>query len=410
MKDTRAYCFGRFLIDLPKAAEVNGQAYEFMFGKIESERISGGADGFAKKMKEREADLRAGKDQDDFTLTDSRTGGISNAKIFKLSLQLFKNMTYGFETYRWLNNGVVFSMRQTAFSANKIDSVLQRLETRLLPNLRYRRADGGAHPEEIPNDPGFCIKDGFITDDGKTPQYEDAGISFKFKQWPDVSIVVSTRTNGDKLQEPLLARLSKPIPAELAEAEKEMKTLRKGKRVVRSWPGEEALETYPTGLGYNTQRFTWETLGEKNSTLTPYIHVDFKTGNGRSINQRYMPPSLTDKQAIELFDAIVNSIRLRPTNSGKSSNASSPDAPSSPQLALGSRVSSAANCPQSGMWECAVNTLGVEQTRRFIEAGQPMPYGYARSATSGLRGLLGAKEDDPVEIVWTLAAYAQDKP
>ena len=57
MKDTKTYCFGRFLIDLPKAAEVNGQAYEFMFGKIESERFLGGAEGFEKKMKEREAEL-----------------------------------------------------------------------------------------------------------------------------------------------------------------------------------------------------------------------------------------------------------------------------------------------------------------------------------------------------------------
>ena len=62
--------------------------------------------------------------------------------------------------------------------ADKIDSVLQRLETRLLPNLRHRRAAGGGHAEEIPTEPGFCIKDGFIADDGKTPQYEDAGISF----------------------------------------------------------------------------------------------------------------------------------------------------------------------------------------------------------------------------------------
>ena len=249
MKDTRTYCFGRFLIDLPKTAEVNGQAYEFMFGKIESERFLGGGEAFAKKMKEREADLRAGKDQDDFTLADSRTGGISNAKIFKLSLQLFKNMTYGFEAYRWVNNGVVFSMRQTAFSVDKIDSVLQRLETRLLPNLRHRRAAGGGHAEEIPNEPGFCIENGFIADDGKTPQYEKAGISFKFKQWPDMLVSVYQRTNGDKLEESLLSRTKKPFPAELAEAAKEIKTFRKGQHAVGPHQGEEVLEAYPTNNG-----------------------------------------------------------------------------------------------------------------------------------------------------------------
>lgn len=72
-------------------------------------------------------------------------------------------------------------MRQTAFSVDKIDSVLKRLETRLLPNLRYRSPGGGGHAEEIPNEPGFCIKKGFIADDGKTPQYELAELNFRFK-------------------------------------------------------------------------------------------------------------------------------------------------------------------------------------------------------------------------------------
>ena len=406
MNDTKTYCFGRFLIDLPKAAEVNGQAYEFMFGKIETERFLKGAEAFAQKMKEREADLRAGKHEDKFKLVDVRSTRLPNAQIFKITKKLIGagGDSFGFEAYLF-NGRVLFSMKETAYDEDKIDSVLQRLETRLLPNLQYRPTD------KIPTEPGFCIENGFIADDGKTAQYEKAEISFKFKQWPDVSVSVYARTNGDKLEESLLSRIEKPFPAELADAAKSIKVLRKGQHVVGQHQGEAVLDDLPTGHGYFVHNFVWDVSGEPRSIFVPHIHLELESGNGRSVNQRYTRPSLTDKQAIELFDAIVNSIRLRPTTPGKTSDAGNgPTPPTTMHLPLGTKVTSASNCPQSGIWECALNTPGIPEHRRYIEAGQPMPHGLTQSAARGLSGFLGKQEDKPEEVTWTLAAYAPDKP
>ena len=87
--------------------------------------------------------------------------------------------------------------------------------------LRLRRATGGRHAEEIPNEPGFCIKDGFIADDGKTPQYELAELNCRFKQWPDARVRVYSRTNGEKVGASLLERKKeKPIPEVFAEMAK----------------------------------------------------------------------------------------------------------------------------------------------------------------------------------------------
>jgi hypothetical protein len=409
-QDTQTYCFGRFLIDLPKTAEVNGQAYEFMFGKIESERFLGGAEGFEKKMKESESTFKAVTREGKYSYANSRLTGSPTSRILVTSRTAFGSKAFGFEAYRYLPNGILFSMKEKAFSVDKIDSVLQRLETRLLPNLRYRSPGGGGHAEEIPTEPGFCIEKGFIADDGKTPQYEYAELNFRFKQWPDVSVRVYSRTNGDKLEESLLSRMQKPFPPEFTEAAKQIKTLRKGAHDVGPLHGEEALETYPTDHGYAVHHLVWDAQGALKSTTEPAFYLELQTGRILGSPNPRVRPSLTDKQAIELFDAIVNSIRLRLTPPGKSSDASSPDAPSSPQFALGSRVSSAANCPQSGMWECAPDAPGISEHRRFIEAGQPMPYGYARAPKPGLPGLLGTKEDNPVEIVWTLAAYEKGTP
>ena len=63
VSDTQTYCFGRFLIDLPKTAELISQTSGFMFGEIESGRTppkqSIHQDSFVEMMKTREAELRA---------------------------------------------------------------------------------------------------------------------------------------------------------------------------------------------------------------------------------------------------------------------------------------------------------------------------------------------------------------
>ena len=199
-----------------------------MFGKIKSERTWLGAygdtaknEGFDKMMKEREEALRKIKEDDGQSLKEVRQTTTKNARIFKTAEMVFKELNFGFEAYHWVN-GALFSMKETNFDQDKIDSVLHRLETRLLPNLRTRKLN------EIPGEPGFCIKDGLIADDGQTPQYEYAKLSFRFKEWPDVNVEVSA-LRGGKIQPSLLEREKNgKIPAIFAEAAKEIKTLRKG--------------------------------------------------------------------------------------------------------------------------------------------------------------------------------------
>ena len=408
MSDTQTYCFGRFLVDLPKTVQVNGQRSEYMFGAIETGRTPPKQnihqDGFVEMMKTREAELRAGKHEEKFTLVEVRSTNLPKARIFKLTKKLISLSAFGFEAYQ-SNGGVLFSMQQLSVGADGIDSVLKDLETRLLPNLRARKSN------EIPGEPGFCIKEGFIADNGKTEQYEKAGISFKFKEWPDVTVLVSA-TRSSKLQPTLTERTSKPFPAEFAEAAKKIKVLRQGKRVVGPLQGEEILDSLPTEEGYFVHHFVWDTQGKPDSANEPALYFKFETGVNPGNGSRTIRPSLTDKQAIELYDRIVNSIRLRPTTPGKTSdtsiNPSGNDSPVSPRLPLKSKITSASNCPQTGIWECAADAPGITERRRFIETGQPMPYGVTQKPAKGMGGLLGKMDDDTEEITWTLVGYDKD--
>ena len=407
MKDTKTYCFGRFLIDLPKAAEVNGQAYEYIFGKIETERFPKGEAAFAQKMNQREEELKAGKHEEKFKLVDIRGVGSRDTRVFKLTKKLITLSGFGFEAYRW-NNGVLFSMQQLSIGADGIDSVLKDVETRLLPNLRHRRAGGGGHAEEIPTEPGFCIKDGFIADDGKTPQYEKAELNFRFKEWPDVTVVVNA-TRSSRIKPSLLERRKeKPMPDVFAEMAKKIKTLRQGKHDVGPLQGEENIAALPTDDGYFVHRFVWDTQGTPDSATEPAIYFQFHTGVNPGVGARQIRPSLTDKQAIELFDAIVNSIRLRPTTPGKTSTAEpepTGDNGTAKRLPLGTKVSSLRSCPESGVYECAPEAPGVTDRRVFVAQGRPMPIATIMEPKRGVARFLGVDEPKEVETTWTLVSY-----
>ncbi|MBI5751119.1 MAG: hypothetical protein HZA59_03095, partial [Hydrogenophilales bacterium] len=167
----------------------------------------------------------------------------------------------------------------------------------------------------------------------------------------------------------------------------------------------------PTDHGFFTHHLVWDTQGKLDSAIEPAFYFELATGINPGAGVRHVRPTLTDQQAIKLFDTIVNSIRLRPTTPGKTSDAGNPNNPSPAtpkRLPLKSKATSAVNCPQTGVWECAADAPGITEHRRFIEAGRPMPYGLTQRPVRGLGRFIGIQEDDAVEIAWTLVAY--DKP
>lgn len=405
MSDTRTYCFGRFLIDLPGDAEVQGQRYDFMFGQITSRPI--GEAEFASSLKEREEALKAGKHKDDFKLTDVRLTANTDRRIFIVSDEIFGKKLYEFEAYRWVPEGVAFSITQGPYDGDAIGTSTKKLEGRLLPNLRAR------DPDEIPAEPGFCIKDGFIADDGATLQTEFAGMSFRLPRWPDVRLAVRARRNGDRVESSLLERrASTPLPAIYEAAAKRVKKLREGKRSVGPIAGEELLQAYPSEEGFYTHGFVWDSRGQALSADAPAITLEFDSGeNPVGGGPRYIPPSLTDEQAIALFDRIVNSIRVRPTGDAPRRSAPDPQPPRPPfaiHQPLGTQAPSDTVCSQAGLWRCAhANALGGAE--RFFGEGQMLPPVLVPTPLSLLQKLKGDARNRLTATTWTLVAYPGDQ-
>ncbi len=310
MSEAKTYCFGRYLADIPVDAQVNGYASRYKYGYIESSSLSRGE--YDSYVKQREEAIRSGRQENGYFL---RKGGRISESIwlFELERQLLTVLSVGFEAHRW-DGGRAFEMTQVGTMPDKYDEVLSTMKTSVLPNLHARDAD------DIPEQPGFCLKDGFIDDDGATPQYEESGMSFKFPQWPGVLITVSASTTTKAGEKTLLQRVGSAwLPTNFIL----VKTLRRGKRTVSGRDGEEILWSFPTNHGFRSHQFQWEAQGTLRQPLNADLTVEFESGL-QSKGGKWERPNLTDEEAIAIFDAVVNSIRLRPTNDAKVSNAEPP--------------------------------------------------------------------------------------
>ena len=199
MSETKTYCIGRYLVDLPADAQINGQAYMYRFGLIETDASIETALAFQQKMDEREVELRGGKHKKRYALVGVRRPS-STIRIFELSTELIVGSSAGFGAYVW-DDGRTFSMEETAYDPAVFGDILAELQERLLPHLRARS------PDDIPTEPGFCLKDGFIGNDGTTPQFEDAAITFKFAQWPGVLVSIESTTVTKPGEPALLQRV-----------------------------------------------------------------------------------------------------------------------------------------------------------------------------------------------------------
>jgi hypothetical protein len=393
MSNTKTYCIGRYLVDLPADAQINGQSYDYKYGRIDSYSVDKA--GFESQMAQREEELRAGKQKDGYKLK----GVLRPAPttwIFELQQKLLMGPSVGFEAHKWIDDRA-FELTQEDTLDEKYEQIISILKTDVFPSIRAR------HGHEIPTQPGFCLKDGFIANDGTTPQFEDAAISFKFAQWPGVLVSVETMTVTKLGQPSLLQRIDGGgLPDAFKNLVSQIRILRRGQRTINGRAGEEILSTLPTDAGYRLHQFQWEADGtEVGNGLKPTITVELESGMTQE-NGVPTRPRLTDEQAIALFDAVANSVRLRPVSTANvSEDNGSPNAP------LGTLAQTGTPCPQTGWWTCpeaVANEIEGGRRQRF-EAGAVMPVVQVLPKQSFIERMTGRQQKHSVNTVWKLVAY-----
>ena len=415
-KKTQPVCFGRFIIDIPASAQVN-------WGPTTVEdTISTYTDQGAwlpKAIKEKVAEIEAERHLEEPSMLigvfegaqppDKIVVGYSSFETSGL-VQLHSYMRRGKHVFVQSAPVAVLEdlpggQGEDKNSYKKYVEGMQDIGRR----LRVREES------EIPSESGLCIEAGFVGD-GAKPDFEMVSIGFSFPEYPDVRFSVRT-SKTDRPNETNSLAWSLDKGQAFAEASgkgslySRIKILRRGERQMAGWEGEEALARMPRVSDEipSVHEFLFKSIGVAHDALRPQIDMELSTGvdlDTKSSNQ----PSLTDEEAVALWDKLTSSIRVRPVSTEATGPEAQPGEEAKPKpdpkpqanVPLGTRLNSHTRCPQSGTWVCD-HPQALGGPSRYFAEGEILPPILAPVAQGFWQKLRGKPQNHLIETTWTLS-------
>ena len=216
-----------------------------------------------------------------------------------------------------LRDKYMFVFESTEALTAKMDRAKHKQQfTALLNKFRTRK------PYEIPTDLGVCIPHGFIADDGRTTS--DLLLAVRYRETPGVIYTIHTGSIGKRGTKATwftalataagaasgvnAGRDDKPtVSARIGPRSFPMGGLKgsQGGFAFRlSPPGKESFEVYDVYTGYS---------GWLGTDVLPYIEMEMTSRTMKQAPElKQNPPPF--KQSMARFEALLKSVRLRPTN------------------------------------------------------------------------------------------------
>jgi Tle cognate immunity protein 4 C-terminal domain/Tle cognate immunity protein 4 N-terminal domain len=324
-------CIGRYVIDLPAGMVPSG------WGGLKAQDVNievapMNESLFRWRYEQREAELRAAyldahPDQPVLKEIIPLRGAIGG--IFNRSENGGSNGARTLELHAW-RNGYAIKMWVdaadfTSYPEYKNDAIVNQMTVKndiapkqgLLIDMVSRTR--GRTDNEMPGEQGLCFHGGFLQ--GPATDEENLDMSYVFTDMPDVSLSIAN--NSNITEDNTLLDRSKDIEAN--ERNSDGHTLRKGKR--KSHGGiafEEWLSAGTTDEHVKGHLFSLEANSRIGSALTPLLVIDFHNGQRTGVPDKRPPgslpldsppplakASLTEGEAVALWDAITNTLRAR---------------------------------------------------------------------------------------------------
>ena len=320
-QQTKTVCFGRFMIDLPQSAQL---VWGPMLVPYEMNVYPGkGATWINARIKARIDKITSEKHREEPSMLIGVFNSInSDSKIVvgyenewdSFGADLYSYILMGNTAFVQLISGTPLSARDP--SGFKNDKTAYKEDVAYLLGIARRLRLRGEN--EIPNEHGVCIEEGFIA---LPPSYrtEHIAIGFRFPELPDVTFAVETRNTARPTKDSTL-KAAREAGREIAELRGlgalfgRIQTLRERNCAIGEWKGAEVLLRLPGKDGYpESHEFDFIAPGVAKDMLRPHAKIMFYTGvkgNSRGM----VPPSLTDEEAVALWDKLTSTIRVRPVN------------------------------------------------------------------------------------------------
>ncbi|GJJ05316.1 hypothetical protein RugamoR64_58540 [Duganella rhizosphaerae] len=309
---TKTVCFGRFLIDVPLSAQV---VYGPTEAPLSLERHPGKAANMKEIIVTRLAEIERERyraydhlrDQDSM-LGKAINGAVTHQKIV-FGVSPGGGDFYRIESYLSVGDDLFVQKVNPYGEKAEYEKSVQKLNS--VARLLRSRAE-----LEIPSEPGLCVDGGFIRDSEELT-HENFRLGIRLVEHPDVHFSIAA-IKKDFLVE------SDAIEPRLRQAEDDakragngdwysrIKILRRGQRKIGNWSGFEILARKPAQVTEEeSHEFVFLSQGEPKNAYLPVLDVKLHTGVENNKAGR-VKPSITDEEAMMLWDRVTKSIRVRP--------------------------------------------------------------------------------------------------
>lgn len=390
---TKTVCFGRFLIDIPADATVVYGPAEveapITFYKDQANTLD---ERLARRLAEIEKERRFLMKEDipklplfGKVINGSRPGQ-------KIVFGSKDQVSYAIHSFIPIEKDIFIQDLSALPEEDEIPTL-----NKISSHLRLR-ADN-----EIPSEFGMCIEGGFVP---LEHDRERITLGIRLKEFPDVHLSIDAHKNLNNLRTDDSPRLLREQARAAAEQDglgaifAQTRILRQGPRKLNTWDGEEiALRTPVYKDNKSVHEFRFHSVGAINDHLHPELDIRFDSGV-QGNQKASVDPSITDEEALELWDRLISTIRIR-----KPSDAIS-TAPA--KVPLASQLTTGEICPQTGWWEPINRKEAQYAKRHLVKSGDPMPPLQSQYTSNFWQKLVGNQSTRQIATTWKLVEYADE--
>lgn len=362
-------CFGRFVVEIPIASEV---VYGPADVPLSIERLAGKAKEIGPIIANRLIEIEKDRYRafGELKHKDSMLGKVidgrqPNQKIL-FGIRPGAGDYYRIESYLILGDDIFVYKANPSGDKKDYEEALEKINA--LSGLVSSRPIG-----EMPTAAGVCVDGGFV-EDSVLLKHENITLGIRLIDFPDVHISISTTkkeflVESDALEPRLRIAEQDAKNSGFGSWYSSIKFLRRGHVSIDKWEGFEILARKPAQANeLESHEFAFLSQGEPKNSYLPVLDIKLHSGIANNkVGQ--VKPSITDDEALLLWEKITKSIRVRPVNSEASLDVKGAHA-------IGKMVFSGQLCPQTGWWDCAHGGVGADVvggTRQHFQKGSVMP-------------------------------------
>jgi hypothetical protein len=309
---TKTYCVGRFLIDVPSQAEV---VYGPAYLAADIIVIRSGAVRFDEILKDdqqkikRESHLAEQSLAGPSSMLGKVIDGVVNGQKILFAMSGGSGSRYELRSYTPIGKDLLLAWSSAAQEPSRYQERVDHL------NAISRRASKRAE-DEIPTSPGMCIEGAFIAPlDSFNTERVTFGVRLDDVHFSMEMTAKAKLVESDGLKWRVEDAAEEARKRGGADWYSRIKFFKRGERTIGGWNGYEVMARKPAQkVEHRSHEFAFVSHGEPMNPMLPVLDLSLHTGvDGNEQGAR--PPSISDHDAIALWEKLIGSIRQRPTSS-----------------------------------------------------------------------------------------------